>query len=147
MKKKFDAYQVSLGISLVIVGSVMSFKEFFLSNPFDGNFGLIGLLQLIALVSLFCLIFVPPYLLSGTSTWTKRQLYLLIFSSAAWPVSLMLVRITVWRATDVFVVDYWFSFPILFICEFAPTAIYIYMASASKRASQNENTTSSLVVQ
>ena len=138
MKKVFDAYQVSLGMTLVIAGTVLSFRDFFLVNPFEGNLGLVGLLQTGALISLICLVFVPPYLLSGTSTWTKQQFYFFIFSAVAWPVSLMLVRIAVWRATDVFVVDYWFSYPILFLCEYAPATIYVYMASVSKKKSSEQ---------
>ena len=146
MKKKFDAYQVSLGISLVLVGSVISFKEFFLVHPIEGTYGLIGLLQAVALVSLIGLIFVPPYLLSGSSNWTKRQFYFFVISAVAWPVSLMLLRIAIWQATDMFVIDYWFSYPILMVCEFAPAAMYVYMAITSKRVNQTKPASDVLAV-
>jgi hypothetical protein len=79
---------------------------------------------------------VPPLLLAGSSNLTNLQNNALIFAALAWPVSLMVVRIAIWQATGLFVFEYWISYPILFLCEFGVTSIYIYMAVANKSFTQ-----------
>jgi hypothetical protein len=131
--KDLSFYQVSLGISTVVSATIISFKEYFLVNPFAGSVGLISLLQAVSMVSLLSLVVVPPFMMSGPSNLTNRKLNFFMVSVVAWPVSLMLLRFAVMQATGLFVVDYWLSYPILFLCEFGATAIYIYMATVEKR--------------
>ena len=134
--ESFTFFQISVSISLVLSATILSFREYFLINPFAGNIGIISLLQAGSLVALLGLVLVPPYLFSGPSNWTKRQLNVFLLSAVAWPVSLMLVRVAIWRTTGLFVVDYWLSYPILFVCEFGASATYIYLLIVLKSKNQ-----------
>ena len=133
VKKIFDPYQVSLGVSLVISSTVISFREYFLTNPLGGGFGLVNSLQVLSEAALAGLILLPPLILGSPAKMTNSKSNLLIWSALGWPVSLMLVRLAVWQATGLFAVDYWLSYPILFLCEFGATAIYIYIAMLEKK--------------
>ena len=136
VKQSFNFFQASVAGSLVICATVISFREYFLVNPFAGNFGLVSSLQAISLVSLLILVLVPPLVLGSSFKPAHQKSNLLIFAALAWPVSLMLVRIAIWQATGLFVVDYWISYPILFLCEFGASAVYLYVAIAQKSFSQ-----------
>ena len=139
MKKDFTCYEISLALSLLVSATVISFREYFLTNPFAANLDLVGSLQALSLFSLLVLILVPPLLLGTYSQFTQQSLNILVFSALAWPVSLMLVRVAIWRTSGLFVVGYWFTYPILFICEFGPSAIYLYFVFNHRAIVSNNN--------
>ena len=119
--------QISFGLSAGVLASILSFREYFLINPLALNIDLISALQLFSLLALALLVVVPPVILNFCKIWSKQISRIYICSVLAWPVTLMLIRIVIWRDTGIFLTQYWSSYPILLISEFAPSLIYVSM--------------------
>jgi hypothetical protein len=119
---------LSLLIAMLLLLIALSNPGFFMFNPFEMGFSILGLAQLIAIASWFLLMLGPVFILLSKVQLVGNWWALFLVSVLAWPVSVFMIHAILFIQTSDAHLDYLMKDPVFIISDIVVPITYLVIS-------------------
>jgi hypothetical protein len=119
---------LSVLIAVILLLITLDNPSFFVFNPFETGFSILGFAQLIAIASWFLLLCGPVFILLSKVELVGAWWALFLVSVLAWPVSVFMIRVIVFTQFSDAHFDYLIKNPVFFISDIVVPITYLVIS-------------------
>ena len=129
-RRLFTHYDISILVSVFVVGVVLTFPNYFFFTPFQNGVNVLAILQALTMLGWISLIVTPLVMFRKEDVvWDRNRFYIFAILVSLWTLSTALIKIYNYANFGLWFAGYLWVYKIFIIFEWVLPAFYIWLAT------------------